>query len=753
MNFINDIKKETLIICNKYTKENILKLNKLIPIKIMTQEEFKEKYFFSYDEESIIYIINKYNVKYEIATEYIDNLYYIDNKKYNNFKLDFLVSLKNELDNNNLLKYNLSFKKYLNRVDIIAYNIRIDKYLKNILKKYNYQDIKENTNNYEHKVYEFKTMEEEIHYIAEEISKLINTGILPNKIKLMNVDESYHNTIERIFSMYNLYPGIKYKRSLASYTIIKKFIETYKEKSLTEALKEIDSNHQIYHELINTINKYIKYDNKNLIIYKLEHSYIYSNTFDNQIDIVDCSGYITKDDEYYFLIGFNEKIIPKYYMDTEYLTDNIKEILGIETSKELNIELKLDIINKIKKTKNLIITYKLKDEKNIYYPSSLISSFEVETKEIDINNTYSSQYNKILLAKEYDNYLRYGTRSNKLNILDNNYAINYNSYINKYNQITRTIDTLNLSYSKMQIYNKCAFRYYLTDVLKLDIFEENFSTVIGNMVHFVMEKCLSNNDTDTDKYANIFLKDKVFTKKEQFFLEKYKKSVHELLDQVLSEKEYSKLDKAMYEKRIDIDYGNNIHFIGIIDKVLYLTDGLNTYIALIDYKTGNDDISLKYLKHGINIQLPIYLYLSKELNFNNPKYVGFYLQKFNITDKDYRLVGYSNSNKDIISHLDKNYDNSKIIKGLKTLKDGSFAKTSKVLSDAEIDEIKNNVETIIKDTIEKIKNNTFNINPKIDNDKNIGCEYCKFNDICFKRKEDEVNISSEEFGGDNNGIY
>ena len=62
----------------------------------------------------------------------------------------------------------------------------------------------------------------------------------------------------------------------------------------------------------------------------------------------------------------------------------------------------------------------------------------------------------------------------------------------------------------------------------------------------------------------------------------------------------------MYEKKINIDYGNNVIFTGIIDKILYKEDGNNTYVSLIDYKTGNDDISLKYLNYGLNIQLPIY---------------------------------------------------------------------------------------------------------------------------------------------------
>ena len=750
MDFINNIKEETLIICNQYEKENILKINKLLPIKIMNIEEFKEKYFFSYDESAILYLIKKYNIKYEIAKEYINNLYYIDNNKSHNEKLIFLTGIKKELDTNNLLKYNKEFKNYLKRVKIIIYHQKLNNFFKNIFKNYHYEEIKKEYKNYTHKVYEFDTMEEEIHYIANEIASLIDKGISTQKIKLMNVDESYFNTIERIFNLYNLKPGINYKRILSSYPIVKEFINIYKQKEETieSSLSKLDSNNPIYNEIINIINKYLKYDSKELIIYKLEHSYLTSNKFDNEISLVDYLEYPIKDDEYYFMISFNETIIPKNYMDTEYLTDNIKELLNLETTKELNKELRIETINIINSIKNLTITYKLKDFKSNYYPSSLISNFEVEKQLVDYKISYSETYNKMSLVKEYDNYIKYGYKSNNFDLLNNNYQISYNSFNNKYHKIDRTMDKLNLSYSKMQIYNKCAFRYYLTDILKLDIFEENFSTVIGSMVHFVMEKCLSNEDYDVNKYASIYLKDKELTKKEQFFLEKYKKEVSELLNQVLLEKEYTTLKDALYEKKIDIDYGNNIHFIGIIDKVLYNTDGLNTYIALVDYKTGNDDISLKYLKYGLNIQLPIYLYLSKELPFKNPLYTGFYLQKFNLTDKDYRLVGYSNSNPDILSKFDNNYESSKIIKGLKTLKDGSFSKNSKVLTNEEINNIKDITKNIINDTINKIKNNCFEINPKIDNEKNISCEFCKYSDICFKQKEDEIKLEVTEFRGD-----
>jgi len=123
------------------------------------------------------------------------------------------------------------------------------------------------------------------------------------------------------------------------------------------------------------------------------------------------------------------------------------------------------------------------------------------------------------------------------------------------------------------------------------------------------------------------------------------------------------------------------------------------------------------------------------------------LQKLNINDKDYRLVGYSNSDKDILSIIDKNYDNSKIIKGMRTLKDGSFSSYTKVLNNEDIDKIKDISEEKIKEVIDNIKNNNFVINPKVVDGKNIGCDFCKFRDICFVKKRDKVEIVLEDFGG------
>ena len=67
-------------------------------------------------------------------------------------------------------------------------------------------------------------MEEEVEYIANSICTLIDNGVSVSNIKLMNVDSSYYNTLNRIFTLFGLKIDISNKISLASFEYVKNFI-------------------------------------------------------------------------------------------------------------------------------------------------------------------------------------------------------------------------------------------------------------------------------------------------------------------------------------------------------------------------------------------------------------------------------------------------------------------------------------------------------------------------------------------------
>ena len=74
--------KTTLYIVNHFYKEKMLKENEFLNNKkYMSLEEFKKSYLFDYDEEAIYYLMKSRNIKYDIAKNYIDNMYFVWNTK------------------------------------------------------------------------------------------------------------------------------------------------------------------------------------------------------------------------------------------------------------------------------------------------------------------------------------------------------------------------------------------------------------------------------------------------------------------------------------------------------------------------------------------------------------------------------------------------------------------------------------------------------------------------------------------------
>ena len=201
---------------------------------------------------------------------------------------------------------------------------------------------------------------------------------------------------------------------------------------------------------------------------------------------------------------------------------------------------------------------------------------------------------------------------------------------------------------------------------------------------------------------------------------------------------------------------------------MYRQNESKALVALVDYKTGGADINLKYLPFGLNMQLAIYLYLVSKSNlFVNPKFIGFYLQSiFNkessitpgksylsMKEDNLKLNGYSINDPDLLEKFDDTYLNSEVIKSMKVKADGNFYSYAKVLNENNFELIINMVEDILDKSINDILNAKFDINPKvIDFKDNVGCQYCKFKDICFKKEKDNVNLQSDDnlefLGGD-----
>ena len=763
--------KNCIFIVEESTKKSLLnKINdKLINIKIFTLNEIKRKYFFDYTKETLYYIVKKYNVVLDVAKKYIDNLYYIkEDINIENDKVNFLISLKRDLDSKKLLKYNSLFKNYLKNKKVILYNLdNISKMYKNIFDSLDIISINDEKDNDIKKIYKANNSEEEITFVASEICKLIKNGVNINKIKLANVNSNYYFKIYNIFRLFNIPINLESNTSINGTIIVKKFKEYYSsnmEETLNNLKKYIKTieDQEIYNQIVNLVSEYCFIDDyedaRKLIFDELNNIKKKQNKLKNAVKCINLTEDIIQDDEYVFLINFNEGVIPIDNKDEDYLNDEIKIKLNVDTSNELNYINNLNLKNVIKSTKNLIVSYSKYDMNNEIFISSAYDENIFKEEALIIDYNHSNNYNKIKLLSEKDENNKYGTISDILIKLNNHYKNEkYMMFNNKFKGIDKTklysyIDNkLTLSYTSINSYYKCGFRYYIDYILRLNKYEDTFEIVVGNIFHNILSECfIDNYDFDNSWEREIKNSNYDFNSSENYFLTILKDELLLIIETIKNNLKYTQLTKNMYEKEIIVDVNENLHitFKGFIDKIMYNEFDGETIMAIVDYKTGNPNLNINNVVYGIDMQLPIYIYLVKNSNeFKNVKIGGFYLQKIlnnstNYEDKiaSLKLQGYSNSDINILEKVDSSYEYSKIIKSLRVSNKG-FYSYSKVINDEQIDKISNIVKEKIDLASKDIMEAKFDINPKQIGENLEGCKFCKYKDICYMNNKDIIKLN------------
>lgn len=758
-------------------RESILKnINGLINIKFFSLDEVIKKLTFDYDEASIIYLMSKYNFSFDVSKNYIDNIYFVDEDKYNNEKLDLLVNLKEDLISQKLLTFNPLFKNFISNSEIIIYGYDyLTKYQKRILEGLNYKLIDKKKLNNKIPLYYLNTLEDEVVFVIEKISELIERNVDLNNIYLLNINSEYEEVIIRLFKMFNIPIDIDISSNLSTTIIGKTVIDLLKEeKDLEKVIKVINEKYKrsdgiVINKIIEIFNKYIgiDYDIK-YIIESIKNDFNKTSIKKSELVSMIRTGSLNNaffsDDDYVFLLGFNQGIVPQIFMDEKYLSDKENIILGLDTINDLNIIKRNSTIDNLRCIKNLTVTLKEKHKDKEYYPSDLVKLDFFDRKEISSSNiSYSEIYSSLVLGNMLDEFIKYDYKNKELEKYYTNFPVRYLEYdnkfkgINKENLLKLLNNKLSLSYSSIDNYFRCQFRYYIANILRVDKFEENFHTILGELFHIVLSKIYEDNFDLNLEYES-YLKDKVLSSSEMFYLEKLKTELAIIIENIRDFDSVTELKEVMLEKEIVIDKSTEIEVIfkGIIDKIMYKIEDDKTYVALLDYKTGRVDINLDHIKMGIGTQLFVYLYLlSKSNTFSNITFVGFYLKELlkeepkidekksylEIKNDNLKLKGFSTSNQSDLKKFDPTFSNSKYISSLKLNKDGSFNTYSKVFDEDFIQTHIDLIDKIIDSARDNILEGNFEINPKSINDKLVGCSYCNFQDLCFITSSD---IEEEE---------
>ena len=750
------MKEDILVICPNEEKMNLLNKysseKELTKRKFMTKNEFMKNYFFSYDERAYEYLMNKYHYHLDVCKIYLKNLYPINiGKDYKSSKLNFLKDLKKELLENHLLVENPSFKEYIKNKKIIVENYYdLEKFEEEAL---NYR-VEVPNSTLSCQVVECSTLEEEVNDVCLNILKLLEEGVDIDKIYLANIQTDYYYTIDKLFNYYHIPINLDRKDSIYSTKVVSDYLKT------GELDLENQDNLVITKKLVQVINSLTMLDNtlpcyKKILIDKLKSTMIPKKRLEKAVNIKDIYQSKIEEDEYVFVLGFNQDILPKLEKDISYINDSIKEEVPLYTTDYLNTRKKKVLISILSNINHLHISYKKSSPFSSYYPSSLINNLKLEViKPLQDSYSKSNLYNKLRLGEKLDLFYKYGEEDNTLKRVYTHYEIPYNTYSNKYLGISNKSylnsikQPLTLSYTTLNEYSECSFKYYVKNILKLSSYEEEFSRFLGNLYHKILSLYVKSDFNLEEEYEK-YLQTRELSFKEKVLLIKIKKDLEELLPSLKKQQLITGFDSSYEELKIEIPFtkkGISILFKGFIDKIMYYQQVEDTYFSIIDYKSGTLDTNIEPMKYGLHMQLPVYLYLVKYSNiFTKPIFTGIYYQNilFNYptctSENEYettkkaklKLQGYSTDDTLVLERFDTTYQKSDYIKSMSYTEEKGFGSFAKVMSKETVDSMVNYTKNYIEKTTDKILDGKFDINPKHYNGENISCKFCRFKDLCY----------------------
>lgn len=198
---------------------------------------------------------------------------------------------------------------------------------------------------------------------------------------------------------------------------------------------------------------------------------------------------------------------------------------------------------------------------------------------------------------------------------------------------------------------------------------------------------------------------------------------------------------------------------GRIDRVDVMDTGADTYVKIIDYKSGQTKFSLLSMYHGLQLQLVVYLNAAMELMKRRP-HAGeilpagiFYyhvdepvIETEGVVDEEQiwqgvfeklRLDGILNDDPRIIEAMDETFTDKSDVIPVSRTKNGDLSKTSKVYSTEQFGEISAYVNHVIEDLGRRMLAGEIDVNPYELKGSNA-CTWCGYRSICgFDERMDD----------------
>lgn len=337
--------------------------------------------------------------------------------------------------------------------------------------------------------------------------------------------------------------------------------------------------------------------------------------------------------------------------------------------------------------------------------------------------------------------------------------------------------------SRIEKYAQCPFSYYVQYGLKAkDRKVYEFSAPdLGSFMHNILddftnkirnekiswselnkERCkvivneLVDNKLESD--ANSILNS---TKKYRYFADRFKRTITKSV-MVISEQ----MRKGSFEIfRNEFEFGGfkdgepikialpskeTVYLVGRVDRIDTLDLDGNTYIKIVDYKSGAKKFNLTEVYYGLQIQLLVYLdALIKNSRFilKNQAMPGAILY-FRIDDpiikskkqlseeeikenilKELKMSGLLLKNIDVVKAMDNDMETYSLIIPASIKKDGDFSSNSSVVTEEQFNILRKYVNDKMAELCEEMLSGDIKITP-CKNNNTPYCNYCDYSSVC-----------------------
>lgn len=772
---------EGLIICEQNIKREILALDKesdtFVNHSFMSRSELFERLFFKVEKRALFLIAKEYKMKPQIALQYINAIAYLIKKEYNNEKLIMLNEMKAFLLSHNALKYDKLFPNILKSKKIYIVGYEMSNEWKQIIQEINkYNEIcfiEGQRGPNLPLVKEFLNVNDEIRYTVKCIKELIYNGTSLENIKICNVNDDYLFPLIRVLGLNNIPIKGQRRKNVLSTKCAKSVLNNMlKYATFDEVFAHSWKDNYLTPKFIDIVNSYeaknIKPDDFiDIMRYEMGRISYEEEIYENMLELVSLDKASFTSDDFVFILGFNQNV-PYCQKNEGFITDDLALELGLSTTLEKNKQMHNLIIKMITQSSRIHLSYSLSSSFSKFRGSNIISELglNVEKEEIVMSGTKAED--DLIISQSLDSYFKYNQFDDILKkYYDEN--VSYKTFDHHYKGIRKEIfdelrkPVITLSYSAIKEYYACAFSYYLNRILRVDEFSDSLQARLGTFAHAIlMDSYQPDFSFEESKRVH---EQTACDAKEKLYYDIMAEVVVKLIDFNKAHEENSILTQVLCEHQVNLTFDDGkLIFTGFIDKLKYSQVNGELIVAIMDYKTGSDKVSLDNLEDGLNMQLPVYLYLLKKSeSFSDATVAGFYLQHVTASTfkkdakksceeqllESFRLEGYSLSDKLVISYVDSEYQLGKYLKNVKINADQSFSKSSLVLSKEDEDKIVMAVEDLITKAYEGICDAKFDINPKRIKNENYSCCFCHFKDICFAEYSDGIDLEVKKFlGGD-----